>query len=58
VDLGDVFVLELFELSHELHVLVHPLLMLNVIIFEVEDVFVGRILDTIDIEFAVVPVLC
>jgi hypothetical protein len=50
VDLGDVFVLKVFELIHELHVLVHPLLILNVILLEIDDVFVGRIFYTIDIE--------
>jgi hypothetical protein len=51
-------VLEVFELIHKLHILVHPQLVINVIFPEVKDIFVGRILDTIDIELAVVSVLC
>ena len=58
VYLGDVLVLQVFELVHKGDVLVGALIVADVVFLVVEDVLVGWVPEAVDVELVEVAVLC
>ena len=56
VDLGDVLVLQVLELVHEGEALAGALIVPDVVLLVVEDVFVGRVLEAVHLELVEVAV--
>ena len=53
---GNIFMFDFLDFPHEVHVLVEPFIVLNEVFLIIHDIFIGRFLGAIDVDWSKVRI--